>query len=403
MTKNSVYQLSARQLLLLAFASALIAVGATALIYNYGKVWVSKDSANVAFAETAPVGISDPATVSDEQNNIEVYKAIAPGVAFINTTSYQQDFWGDVQEGKGNGSGSVIDANGNILTNYHVIEGAQKLTVSFGGDKVYPAKVVGGDPDTDLAIIKIDPPATGLTVVPLGDSDRLVVGQKVLAIGNPFGLDRTLTTGVISGLQRPIRSRPMPGAPTGRPIDAAIQTDASINPGNSGGPLLDKYGKMIGINSQILSPAGGSVGVGFAVPVSIAKRIIPQLIQFGEVRRPKLGANLLSVTSLNEQGVGLPVQTGLVIRNVAPGTTASNGGLRGLSQDASGNVALGDIIISIDGEKMNDLDDLYRFLDKKQIGDTIQIQVLRNGRNTTVPVKLLGSQPAVRQTRRIQE
>lgn len=403
MTKNSVYQLSARQLLLLAFASALFAVGATALIYNYGKVWVSKDSANIALAETAPVGISDPATVSDEQNNIEVYKAIAPGVAFINTTSYMQDFWGDVQEGKGNGSGSVIDANGNILTNYHVIEGAQKLTVSFGGDKVYPAKVIGGDPDTDLAVIKIDPPATGLTVVPLGDSDRLVVGQKVLAIGNPFGLDRTLTTGVISGLQRPIRSRPMPGASTGRPIDAAIQTDASINPGNSGGPLLDKYGKMIGINSQILSPAGGSVGVGFAIPVSIAKRIIPQLIQFGEVRRPKLGANLLSVASLNEQGVGLPVQTGLVIRNVTPGTTASNGGLRGLSQDATGNVALGDIIISIDGEKMNDLDDLYRYLDKKQIGDTIQVLVYRNGRNTTVPVKLLGSQPASRPTRRIQE
>ena len=186
--------------------------------------------------------------MTDEQNNIEVYKAISPGVAFINTTSYQQDWWGDVEEGKGNGSGSVIDTNGDILTNYHVIEGAQKLTVSFGGDKVYPAKVVGGDPDTDLAVIKIDPPPAGLSVVPFGDSDKLTVGQKVLAIGNPFGLDRTLTTGVISGLQRPIRAR------NGRPIDAAIQTDASINPGNSGGPLLDKFGKMIGINSQILSP-----------------------------------------------------------------------------------------------------------------------------------------------------
>ena len=290
MTKNSVYQLSARQILLLAFASALIAVGVTALIYNYGKLMLAKSGADMTLAEQAPpAGISDPSSVSDEQNNIEVYKSISPGVAFINTTTYQQDFWGDVSEGKGNGSGSVIDSNGNILTNYHVIEGAQKVTVSFGGDKVYPAKVVGGDPDTDLAIIKIDPPA-GMTVVPLGDSDRLTVGQKVLAIGNPFGLDRTLTTGVISGLQRPIRSRPVAGAPTGRPIDAAIQTDASINPGNSGGPLLDKFGKMIGINSQILSPAGGSVGVGFAITVSTAKRIIPQLLQFGEVRRPKLGA-----------------------------------------------------------------------------------------------------------------
>ncbi|MEP6787333.1 MAG: trypsin-like peptidase domain-containing protein, partial [Acidobacteriota bacterium] len=329
-------------------------------------------------------------------------KAISPGVAFINTTSYQQDWWGDVQEGKGNGSGSVIDTNGNILTNYHVIEGAQKLSVSFGGDKVYPARVVGGDPDTDLAVIKIDPPATGLTVVPFGDSDRLTVGQKVLAIGNPFGLDRTLTTGVISGLQRPIRSRPVAGAPTGRPIDAAIQTDASINPGNSGGPLLDKFGKMIGINSQILSPAGGSVGVGFAVPVNIAKRVIPQLIQYGEVKRAKLGANLLSVASLTEQGVKLPVEAGLVVRNVSQGSTAATAGLRGLTQDASGSVVLGDIITSIDGEKMNDLDDLYRYLDKKQIGDTIQIQVYRNGRTATVPVRLAGSQTAVRTPRQIQ-
>lgn len=386
--------MSARQILLLAFSSAIIAVGVTALVYNYGSLWHADNGAAIASAEDAPRNISNPAEVTDEQNSIEVYRAIAPGVAFINTTSYSQDWWGEVQEGKGNGSGSVIDANGNILTNYHVIEGAQKLTVSFGGDKVYPAKVVGGDPDTDLAVIKIDPPA-GMTIVPLGDSDKLVVGQKVLAIGNPFGLDRTLTTGVISGLQRPIRAR------NGRPIDAAIQTDASINPGNSGGPLLDKYGKMIGINSQILSPAGGSVGVGFAVPVSIAKRVIPQLIQFGEVRRPKLGANLLSVTSLAEQGVRLPVEAGLVVRNVTQGASASNAGLRGLSQGGSGEVALGDIIISIDGEKMSDLDDLYRYLDKKQIGDTIQVLVYRNGRNTTVPVRLLGTQPS-RATRRIE-
>ena len=403
MNKNSVYQLSARQILLLAFASALIAVGATALVYNLGLFWKASGNSTIALAEQAtPLpGISDPSSVSDEQNNIEIYKAISPGVAFINTTSYQQDMWGDVEEGKGNGSGSVIDTNGNILTNYHVIEGAQKLSVSLGGDKVYPAKVVGGDPDTDIAVIKIDPPATGLTVVPFGDSDKLTVGQKVLAIGNPFGLDRTLTTGVISGLQRPIRSRPMPGAPTGRPIDAAIQTDASINPGNSGGPLLDKYGKMIGINSQILSPAGGSVGVGFAVPVNIAKRVIPQLIQFGEVKRPKIGANLLSVASLANQGARLPVTAGLVVRNVIQGTSSSNAGLRGLTQDSSGNVVLGDIIISLDGEKMNDLDDLYRYLDKKQIGDTIQMQVFRDGKNTTVPVKLLGTQPAGRPTRRI--
>lgn len=388
MKRSNVYQLTSRQVLLLATASALIAVGATALLYGFGSFWRAKDRSVIALAESpVPAGISDPSAVTDEQNSIEVYKAVSPGVAFINTTSYQQTFWGDVEEGKGNGSGSVIDSNGNILTNYHVIDGAEKVTVSFGGEKNYPAKIVGGDPDTDLAVIKIDPPA-GLTVVPLGDSDKLTVGQKVLAIGNPFGLDRTLTTGVISGLQRPIRSRPVPGAPTGRPIDAAIQTDASINPGNSGGPLLDKYGKMIGINSQILSPAGGSVGVGFAVPVNIAKRVVPQLIQYGEVRRPKLGANLIPVAGAIEQGARLPVENGLVVRNVTPGSTAALAGLKGISQSMDGSIVLGDIILTIDGEAMNNLDDLYRYLDKKQIGDTVQVSVFRNNTTVTLPVKL---------------
>ena len=390
MARNSVYQMSARQILLLAFSSALIAVGATALLYNYGKVWQSASGSDIAFAEQSPSSITDPSAVTDEQNSIEVYKAISPGVAFINTTSYTQDMWGDVEEGKGNGSGSVIDTNGDILTNYHVIEGAQKLTVSFGGDKTYPAKVIGGDPDTDLAVIKIETPPAGLSVVPFGDSDKLTVGQKVLAIGNPFGLDRTLTTGVISGLQRPIRAR------NGRPIDAAIQTDASINPGNSGGPLLDKFGKMIGINSQILSPAGGSVGVGFAVPVNIAKRIIPQLIQFGEVKRPKLGASLPTVEELKQRGYRIPVDSGLLVYQTQSGGSAERAGLRGLTPDG----AIGDIILSADGQKLNDLDDLYRLLDKKQIGDTVNFEVYRNGRTVTVAVRLLGSPSPTRTTRR---
>jgi len=382
MSNRSVYQLSARQIWLLALASALIAVGATALIYTLGSYW-RKDPSNITFAENAPKGITDPSTVSDEQNSIEVYKSISPGVAFISTTSYSQDWWGQVEEGKGNGSGSVIDTNGDILTNYHVIEGATKVTVNFGADKVYPARVIGGDPDTDLAVIKIDSPPEGLTVVPLGDSDKLDVGQKVLAIGNPFGLDRTLTTGVISGLQRPIRAR------NNHPIDAAIQTDASINPGNSGGPLLDKFGKMIGINSQILSPSGGgSVGVGFAIPVNTAKRIVPQLLQFGEVRRPKLGIDTLSVSQLTQQGVELPIKSGLLVRSAVTGGSAAAAGIHGLSQDNSGEVVLGDIITSIDGEKMDDLDDLYRMLDKKKIGDTIQVAIYRNGKTMTIPIKL---------------
>ncbi|MDQ3129226.1 MAG: trypsin-like peptidase domain-containing protein [Acidobacteriota bacterium] len=395
MAKNSIYQLSARQIFFLAFASALIAVGAMALILNVGSFGQIRDTANIALAEEAPRGISEPSAVSDEQNSIEVYKTLSPGVAFITTSATAQNYYGEETEREsGNGSGSVIDNQGHILTNYHVVEGASKLTVSFGGDKIYPAKFVGGDVDTDLAVIKIEPPATGLTIVPLGNSDQLSVGQKVLAIGNPFGLDRTLTTGVISGLQRPIRAR------NGRPIDAAIQTDASINPGNSGGPLLDKFGRMIGINSQILSRSGGSVGVGFAVPVNTAKRIVPQLIQSGSVVRPKIGATLPSVTDLAERGYRLPVQQGLVIYQLVPNGSAQRAGLRGISADGN----LGDIILAVDGQKMNDLDTLYRLLDKKQIGDTVQVEIYRDGRTQSVPLKLMSSQQQGQiPTRRLQE
>ena len=385
MIKKAVYQLSARQVLLLAFASALIAVGTVACLSNFsGMNWQSRDAANIASAEESPTTLSDPSTVTDEQNSIDVYRTYSPGVAFITTTSVMEDYYGqETERERGSGSGSVIDNQGHILTNYHVIEGAQKLTVSLGGEKVFPAKVIGGDPDTDLAGIKIEPPAEGLTGIPFGDSEKLIVGQKVLAIGNPFGLDRTLTTGVISGLQRPIRAR------NNRPIEGAIQTDASINPGNSGGPLLDKYGKIIGINSQILSPAGGSVGVGFAIPVSIAKRVVPQLLQFGEVRRPKLGASLADVNQLIKQGISLPVENGLLIRGVLSGSAAQRAGLRGLQQDSTGDVVLGDIITSVDGTTMNSIDDLYRFLDKKQINDTVQLEIFRDGKKQSVPLKLV--------------
>jgi len=340
-----------------------------------------------AFTEATPANITDPSMATDEQNNIEVYKAMAPGVVNITSTAYVRDFWGSVEPSEGSGSGSVIDAQGNILTNYHVIERAQKLTVSFGGGRNYPATVVGGDPDTDLAVIKLTTtPREPLTIVPFGDSDRLTVGQKVLAIGNPFGLDRTLTTGVISGLQRPLRAR------NDRPIEGAIQTDASINPGNSGGPLLDSHGRMIGINSQILSPSGASAGVGFAVPVNIAKRIVPQLVRSGTVRRPKLGIDSRDVAKLNSQGQ-LPVSEGVLIVSVLPGSAAANAGLRGLTQTEDGELELGDIIVGIDGAKIDGNDDLYRTLDKHQIGDSISVEIVRNGRRTSVPVRLAEATP----------
>lgn len=373
------YRLSARQILLLALISGLFAAGAIAVV---DRVSNRLQSARAAYSESSPSNITDPATATDEQNNIEIYRTLSPGVVNVHSTSYARDFFGFVEPQEGSGSGSVIDQDGNILTNYHVIEGAQKLAVSFGGQKNYAAKVIGGDPDTDLAVIRlIERPKEPLTIVPLGDSEKLEVGQKVLAIGNPFGLDRTLTTGVISGLQRPIRAR------NGRPIEGAIQTDASINPGNSGGPLLDSHGRMIGINSQILSPSGASAGVGFAVPVNIAKRIVPELVRSGEIRRPKLGITTRDVEALKGQ-VELPVSDGVLIWQIAPGGPAANAGLRGLTQTENGDVEIGDVIVGIDNEKVGNTDELYRILNKHPLGDQVQVQILRNGRRMSVPVRL---------------
>jgi len=376
------YKLSARQILLIALFSAFFAAGAVAFV---DRVYDRFQPSEAAFTETAPAGVTDPAASTDEQNNIEVYRTLSPGVVFIHSTSYARDFFGFMEPQEGSGSGSILDQQGNILTNYHVIAGAQKLSVSMGGKKDYPAVVVGGDPDTDLAVIRLtEKPAGPLTVVPMGDSDKLVVGQKVLAIGNPFGLDRTLTTGVISGLQRPIRAR------NNRLIEGAIQTDASINPGNSGGPLLDSRGRMIGINSQILSPSGSSAGVGFAVPVSIAKRVVPQLLQNGTVRRPKLGISTRDIAAIRTQ-VELPVTDGVLIVQVARGGGAAAAGLRGMQQTEMGDFELGDIIVGIGNDKVGNSDDLFRVLDKHQIGDTVQVHIWRNGRRMSVPVRLMES------------
>jgi putative serine protease PepD len=373
------YKLSARQILLIAMLSALFAAVTVACFNRFSSHLQPSSWAN---EEAAPLGITDPSVATDEQNNVEVYKTISPGVVSIKSTSYRQDFFGQVEEGQGSGSGSVIDAEGHILTNYHVIEGAEKLSVSLGGDKNYPATVIGRDPDTDLAVIKVQAPRDQLTIVPFGDSDRLVVGQKVLAIGNPFGFDRTLTTGVISGLQRPIRAR------NGRPIEGAIQTDASINPGNSGGPLLDSRGRMIGINSQIISPSRGSAGVGFAIPVSIAKRIVPELIKSGMIRRPKLGIDTRDVEDIKDQ-VRLPVSEGVMIWAVVPNGSAAAAGLRGLMQTEDGDIVMGDIITTIDGQKITNRDDLFRTLDKHQINDVVRVEIVREGRRSTIPVRLL--------------
>jgi S1-C subfamily serine protease len=378
------YNISARQIIAVALLSAVLAAAGVACFDRWGAKLQQPTAAfnpDDAAATANVAGITDPSVATDEQNNIEVFRAISPGVASNSTTRQPRSFFD--AGGRSGGTGSVIDEQGHILTNYHVIEGADQVTVSFGGDKTYPARVVGGDADTDLAVIQVQGVREPLKVVPMGDSDRLSVGQKVLAIGNPFGLDRTLTTGVISGLQRPIEAR------NGRIIEGAIQTDASINPGNSGGPLLDSQGRMIGINSQILSPdGGGSVGVGFAVPVNIAKRIVPQLIREGRVVRPKLGIYPRAVSDL--RGIRLPVQEGLLVIELDPQGAAAAAGLRGTSQTADGDILLGDIITAIDGDKVAEQNDLYKALDKHQVGDVVQVEVVRsNGQRATLPVRLL--------------
>jgi S1-C subfamily serine protease len=385
--KKAMYRISARQIIAVALLSALFAAVGVACFDRWGARLQQPTAAfnsddNRTTANIA--GITDPSVATDEQNNIEVFRAISPGVVSVNTTRQARGFFDAGRSG--GGSGSVIDDQGHVLTNYHVIEGADVVTVSFGGEKTYPARVVGGDADTDLAVIQVNAPREMFKVVPMGDSERLAVGQKVLAIGNPFFLDRTLTTGIISGLQRPIQAR------NGRIIEGAIQTDASINPGNSGGPLLDSQGRMIGINSQILSPdGGGSVGVGFAIPVNIAKRVVPQLIRDGRVVRPKLGIYPRDVSEL--RGVRLPVEEGVLILQVDPNGSAAAAGLRGLSENEDGDVNLGDIIVGVDGAKVSNWNDLDNILDKHQFGDVVRVEVVRgDGQRTSVPVRLLPEQ-----------
>jgi len=388
------YRMSARQIIAVAFLSAVFAAVSVACFDRWGSRLQQPAAAfnpddSAATANIA--GITDPSVATDEQNNIEVFRSFSPGVVSINSTRQPRGFFD--AGGQGSGSGSVIDEQGHVLTNYHVVEGADAVTVSFGGEKTYPAKVIGGDPDTDLAVLQVGGAPQGLKVVPLGDSDRLTVGQKVLAIGNPFGLDRTLTTGVISGLQRPIEAR------NGRIIEGAIQTDASINPGNSGGPLLDSQGRMIGINSQILSPSGASNGIGFAVPVNIAKRVVPQLIRDGRVVRPKLGIYPRAVSDL--RGIRLPVGEGLLILQVDASGSAAAAGLRGLSETPDGDLVIGDIITGIDGEKVVNQNDLYRIMDKHQFNDVVQVELVRgDGQRATVPVRLLPERGQQRGTTR---
>jgi len=343
--------------------------------------------------EQAPISqpASDP-SAGGGRTVQDIYAEEGPGVAFIQADGVSDSSVFGQEGGTATGSGFVVDDDGTIVTNAHVVDGADAVTVSFeeGGESI-DADVKGVDPDTDLAVLKIDPAEVeNLTVLPLGDSSDLQVGDPVVAIGNPFGLQRTVTTGIVSALQRQI------DAPSGFSISNVIQTDASINPGNSGGPLLDAQGRVIGINSQIATGGGqGSVGIGFAVPVNTAKDLLPELRAGEEIERAYLGVSMAPVNEDLANEADLPVDSGALVESVEDGTPAERAGLRGSEIDElSGDLSqAGDLIVAIDGEPVRSPDDVVSAVAGKQPGDTVELEIYRGDDKRTVSVEL-GERPA---------
>jgi S1-C subfamily serine protease len=315
----------------------------------------------------------------DEQTTISVFENASRSVVFIANTAIRRGPWSlNVFEvPQGSGSGFIWNNHGHIVTNFHVIYGADTITVTLADRTEHRARVVGLDPDHDLAVLQIQAPTETLVPISVGSSRDLRVGQKVLAIGNPFGLDHTLTTGVVSAVGRTIKSM------TNRTIDGVIQTDAAINPGNSGGPLLESSGRLIGINTQIISPSGAYAGIGFAVPVDTVNRIVPELIKYGKVIRPGLGITFVPDEIAARLGV-----KGLVIGRVIPGGPAESAGLQGLRERSSGSIALGDVITHIDNKPVESLDQLLTVLDHHAVGDKVVVQFLRERRRQHITVTL---------------
>ncbi|MBZ5683624.1 MAG: trypsin-like peptidase domain-containing protein [Acidobacteriia bacterium] len=319
----------------------------------------------------------------EEQNNISVYKKNIPSVVNVTSRAMTFDFFYGLVPQEGQGSGFVIDKEGHILTNYHVIADARQVEVTMHNRKKYKATVVGTDPSHDLAVIQIKAPE--LVPAVLGDSRNLQVGQKVYAIGNPFGLAGTMTRGIVSSI-RPVRE------PNGAMIDEAIQTDAAINPGNSGGPLMNWHGEVIGINTMILSNSNQSAGIGFAIPINTAKAVLNDLMTLGRVKRPALGVRTVPVSPELADEIGLPVDFGLLIIGVVPGSSADQAGLRAGSERAYlGNIPImlgGDLIVAIDGQKIQDQDDLTQMMNNHRAGDTVKVTIYRNKKKMEVDVSL---------------
>jgi S1-C subfamily serine protease len=338
---------------------------------------------SVAWTEPASAA---PAYTTDEQNNIDIYKTASEATVNITSVVYQQDFFFQVYPVEGAGSGFIINADGEILTNNHVVRGSRQLTVTLHDKKVYKAKVMDLDQRSDLALLKIDA-GRKLPTLPLGNSDGLVVGQKVLAIGNPFGFGGTLTTGVVSSLDRSIQTE------ENRRLESMIQTDAAINPGNSGGPLLDSRGTVIGINTAIYG-AQGNIGIGFATPINRAKAMLQEIQQRGHVSRPApLGIRTRYVSGDLAEMLKLPTEGGLLIESVERGSAADTAGLLGARQTAivGGLYQIGvggDLIVAADEEKITGNETLPRVMNRKRGGDTLTLTIYRNGRTLKVPVHL---------------
>lgn len=342
-------------------------------------------------AEVQPADAAPPlpsGLAPDEISTINIFETSSPSVVHIQSTAtVRRDFFSlnVTRIPAGSGTGFVWDQEGHIVTNFHVVQQQVEderfsLEVILSDQSSWPAQVIGHEPDKDLAVLRIKAPPEKLRPLKLGTSDGLRVGQRVLAIGNPFGLDQTLTTGVISGLGREIEGV------SGRTIQGVIQTDAAINPGNSGGPLLDSSGRLIGVNTAIYSPSGAYAGVGFAVPADEINRVVPQLIEFGRVIRPVLGITLADDAIVRRLG-----GEGALVINVQPGSGAEKAGLLPTTRDNRGRVSLGDVIIKVDGKDIADTNDLFTALDRRAIGETVKLTIIRRGKEVILPVALSAS------------
>jgi len=329
---------------------------------------------DVGAAKPVPSGL-----LADERNTIEVFRRTSDSVVFVRNTEIVRSLFNlnATEVPRGTGSGFVWDDAGHIVTNFHVIQGGNRFAVTLSDGSTHEARLVGTAPRKDLAVLAIDPNEAKVVPIPIGDSRALMVGQKVLAIGNPFGLDGSLSTGVISALGREIRSV------AGTVIEDVIQTDASINPGNSGGPLLDSGGRLIGVTTGIFSTSGSSAGVGFAVPVATLRRLMPQLIEHGRVRWPGLGVTLLPDRVAARWGV-----QGVIVREVLPGSPAQRAGLRSIRADSRGNVLSYDLITEVAGRRVYEGVELIDALDDYDVGDVVKVRFLRNGETWEANIEL---------------